>query len=345
MTVEIWYGRWPETPSEQDALMDLYQFLHAQSEHFLILVQFHPPGGNEIDWVVVKSKFIGVVELKYARDKLVGGPEGEWEIIRPDGSRMSLRSNPFKQVKYNYWRFKEWCQKNEHAISKGIARPWPPDYNEARSFIVITPDLHPESELTIGDRPVEAMGLKRFMLMLMMRASPRLELSVEEMSRLPHLLKLHEWRLAEPELPPALAPSQKPPQPQTSKPPVNTVKMSSLWKPAPFAVLVARGHEASAPVLKLDALNKDVITIGRDGDNDLIINDETVSRHHARILRDSGRYVIEDIGSNNGTYVNYKGEPATEPSQRPLAIGIRNALKNNTIIRFGNTAFTFLQHE
>ena len=51
-------------------------------------------------------------------------------------------------------------------------------------------------------------------------------------------------------------------------------------------------------------LTKEVITIGRDLSNDLVINDAELSRHHSRLTRQGTRYVIEDLGSTNGTFVN-----------------------------------------
>lgn len=50
-----------------------------------------------------------------------------------------------------------------------------------------------------------------------------------------------------------------------------------------------------------------VVTIGRAGDNDIIINNPKVSRHHLQIeLRDDGHYVLTDHNSLNGTKVNGK---------------------------------------
>jgi serine phosphatase RsbU (regulator of sigma subunit) len=45
-------------------------------------------------------------------------------------------------------------------------------------------------------------------------------------------------------------------------------------------------------------------TMGRQGDNDLVLLDSRISRRHARILQDGGGYFIEDAGSRHGTYVN-----------------------------------------
>ena len=46
------------------------------------------------------------------------------------------------------------------------------------------------------------------------------------------------------------------------------------------------------------------ITIGRDPSNDISIKDSEVSRQHARLLAQAGDYVLEDLGSTNGTFVN-----------------------------------------
>lgn len=46
------------------------------------------------------------------------------------------------------------------------------------------------------------------------------------------------------------------------------------------------------------------LTIGREADNDLVLNDSLVSRRHARIVIESNQLVIYDLGSMNGTRVN-----------------------------------------
>jgi pSer/pThr/pTyr-binding forkhead associated (FHA) protein len=45
-------------------------------------------------------------------------------------------------------------------------------------------------------------------------------------------------------------------------------------------------------------------TIGRSPDNDVFLDDVTVSRKHAVLVDRGGEYVIEDLGSLNGTFVN-----------------------------------------
>ncbi len=50
-------------------------------------------------------------------------------------------------------------------------------------------------------------------------------------------------------------------------------------------------------------------TLGRQGDNDLVLLDTRISRRHARIIKDGEGYLLEDAGSRHGTLVN--GEKVT----------------------------------
>ncbi len=54
------------------------------------------------------------------------------------------------------------------------------------------------------------------------------------------------------------------------------------------------------------SFGSDVLTIGRSPHSDLFLDDVTVSRHHARVIKDEIGYLIEDLNSLNGTYVNRK---------------------------------------
>ena len=52
------------------------------------------------------------------------------------------------------------------------------------------------------------------------------------------------------------------------------------------------------------ALEKDVVRAGRHPDSDIFLDDVTVSRRHVDIVRGEGGYVVKDVGSLNGTYLN-----------------------------------------
>ena len=69
-------------------------------------------------------------------------------------------------------------------------------------------------------------------------------------------------------------------------------------------------------------LMTDSFTIGRKAENDLPIDDPTVSSRHAKIVRVQSVYFVEDLKSTNGTAVN--GKPAEEKLDR-LRAGIRLA--------------------
>jgi hypothetical protein len=51
-------------------------------------------------------------------------------------------------------------------------------------------------------------------------------------------------------------------------------------------------------------LEDESISIGRDASNTIQINDAEISRRHSRMQFQGGKYVIEDLGSTNGTHVN-----------------------------------------
>jgi DNA-binding response OmpR family regulator len=74
-------------------------------------------------------------------------------------------------------------------------------------------------------------------------------------------------------------------------------------------------------------IEKERVTIGRGEDCDIVLAERQVSRHHAQIRRTDSQYVLEDLGSKNGTYVN--GRQVTEPcilqdgDEIQIALGIR----------------------
>jgi hypothetical protein len=51
-------------------------------------------------------------------------------------------------------------------------------------------------------------------------------------------------------------------------------------------------------------LEKEELYIGRDINNDIVINDSEVSRRHARLFQQGNQFMIEDLGSTNGTFIN-----------------------------------------
>ncbi|MFW6091978.1 MAG: FHA domain-containing protein, partial [Actinomycetota bacterium] len=71
--------------------------------------------------------------------------------------------------------------------------------------------------------------------------------------------------------------------------------------PAGSALLVVlRGPNAGSRFL----LDTDLVKAGRHPDSEIFLDDVTVSRRHAEFRRTSDGYVVTDVGSLNGTYVN-----------------------------------------
>jgi pSer/pThr/pTyr-binding forkhead associated (FHA) protein/ribosomal protein L40E len=65
-------------------------------------------------------------------------------------------------------------------------------------------------------------------------------------------------------------------------------------------LVVQRGPSAGSRFL----LDTDVVTAGRHPDSDIFLDDVTVSRRHAEFRRGPQGFVVADVGSLNGTYVN-----------------------------------------
>ena len=62
----------------------------------------------------------------------------------------------------------------------------------------------------------------------------------------------------------------------------------------------------NAAVIKEIPFNKDSLTIGRKPDNDIAIDNPAISGHHCKVSLQGGTYVVEDLDSTNGTFVNEK---------------------------------------
>jgi adenylate cyclase len=88
-------------------------------------------------------------------------------------------------------------------------------------------------------------------------------------------------------------------------------------------VVTNDGRSYSLPIAK------EKIIIGRSKDNNLILSDKTVSRHHAEIVKTREGYLLTDLGSYNGIKVNEKSVQSI-------------LLKHNDKIRIGVTDLTFL---
>ena len=94
---------------------------------------------------------------------------------------------------------------------------------------------------------------------------------------------------------------------------------------APRAYLLVQTD--GAPPVQFD-LGGALISIGRASDNDVIVDDPVVSRHHCQLKLQHGAYSFADLGSRNGSLVN--GQPVDEMALGP-----------GDMIRIGSTEIEF----
>ena len=71
-------------------------------------------------------------------------------------------------------------------------------------------------------------------------------------------------------------------------------------RPGTALLLVLRGPNAGARFL----LDAPLTTVGRHPDSDIFLDDVTVSRKHAQFEQEGDAFLVRDVGSLNGTYVN-----------------------------------------
>ena len=55
---------------------------------------------------------------------------------------------------------------------------------------------------------------------------------------------------------------------------------------------------------KIFPLDGDFLTIGREAENNIVINDSEISRKHTQFVFQGGKYIVSDLGSTNGTFIN-----------------------------------------
>jgi len=84
------------------------------------------------------------------------------------------------------------------------------------------------------------------------------------------------------------------------------------------------------PAVQFD-LGGPLITVGRASDNDVIVDDPLVSRHHCQLKLQHGAYGFVDLGSRNGSTVNGQGVQEV-------------ALGPGDVIRIGTTSIEFGVH-
>jgi hypothetical protein len=86
---------------------------------------------------------------------------------------------------------------------------------------------------------------------------------------------------------------------------------------APQRLLVTAGALAGTSI----GLADQQITIGRANDATLVLNDDYASSRHARLFPQDGQWIVEDLGSTNGTYLDR--QKVTQPTPVPAGVPIR----------------------
>jgi len=127
--------------------------------------------------------------------------------------------------------------------------------------------------------------------------------------------------------PPMPHPASPPPQP--SQPPSRHEKTMVLGvMPAgapPMAILIVRSGPDMGFKFRIKPTG--VASVGRDLENEVVLDDPAASRRHAEIEFKDGAYVLTDLGSINGTLVN-----AERVTSRRLADGDRIVVGQNEIV-------------
>ncbi len=113
--------------------------------------------------------------------------------------------------------------------------------------------------------------------------------------------------------------------------PVSPPTLRIAHEPPTFAWLIRLNGPQRGDIYAIPASG---LTIGRAPDNDLVLGDETVSRHHARLLVESSlgrsQVYIQDLASVNGVLVNSQSV-------------VRQLLEDEDRILIGETLFVFKQ--
>lgn len=120
--------------------------------------------------------------------------------------------------------------------------------------------------------------------------------------------------------PPAVTPSQRVPSPANSLP--------HITSPAATASSASRLVITSGAKEGLELpLGNQPLTIGRSSESGLVIRDDYTSTHHARLMLLNDSWVIQDLDSTNGTFLD--GTRVVVPTQVPLG----------TPVKIGTTSF------
>ncbi|GAA2610471.1 FHA domain-containing protein FhaB/FipA [Streptomyces axinellae] len=118
----------------------------------------------------------------------------------------------------------------------------------------------------------------------------------------------------------AQRPQQQRPQPQRQQQGGGGRRGRGGGRNAPTKLVVSEGSLTGTTV----ALQGQTITLGRAHDSTIVLDDDYASSRHARIYPDrDGQWIVEDLGSTNGTYLDRTRltTPTPIPPGAPIRIG------------------------
>jgi pSer/pThr/pTyr-binding forkhead associated (FHA) protein len=113
-----------------------------------------------------------------------------------------------------------------------------------------------------------------------------------------------------PRVPKASRPAPQPPQPRKAGPAKPKGKL-------PKHLVITAGSLAGTTIELANA----PVTIGRAPESTLVLTDDYASSHHARLVPRDGQWLVEDLGSTNGTYLDKA--KVTTPTPVPAGSKVR----------------------
>lgn len=113
------------------------------------------------------------------------------------------------------------------------------------------------------------------------------------------------------------------PAPVPAPRPAKPVKIKTGRRGTPSKLVVTAGTLTGTTVTLTEAQ----VTLGRAPDSTIVLDDDYASNRHARLYPSNGEWMVEDLGSTNGTYLDR--DRVVQPT--PVGLGVP--------IRIGKTAF------
>jgi pSer/pThr/pTyr-binding forkhead associated (FHA) protein len=111
----------------------------------------------------------------------------------------------------------------------------------------------------------------------------------------------------------ARAPRKQPPPPRAAQP----AKPPRARRGQPRVLVVTAGSLKGTTI----DLSEQQITMGRANDATIVLNDDYASSRHARLFPQGGQWIVEDLGSTNGTYLDR--QKVSRPTPVPVGVPIR----------------------